>query len=185
MRPGLARGRAPTPVPCAMSWFPVGGVRVATTVTAATLVLRLPRDAASVPLTRRVLEAALVSLGVSDDCRADVQLALSEACTNVIRHAVPSQSYQVQVGFDEKQCTIEVTDDGPGIDNAESLDLAEPVPVPSPLDESGRGLHIIALVTDEVEVRPRRPKGTLLRFVKRLSWAQDQLPSSSARPKPR
>ena len=164
MRPGLARGRAPTPVPCAMSWFPVGGVRVATTVTAATLVLRLPRDAASVSLTRRVLEAALVSLGVSDDCRADVQLALSEACTNVIRHAVPSQSYQVQVGFDERRCTIEVLDDGPGIELATAATMA------SPLDEHGRGLRIIALVADEVEVRRRRPHGTLLRFVKRLTF---------------
>jgi len=148
-----------------MSWFPVGGVRVATTVTAATLVLRLPRDAASVPLTRRVLEAALVSLGVADDCRADVQLALSEACTNVIRHAVPSQSYQVQVGFDERRCTIEVLDEGPGIEMASTVKA-----MASPFDEHGRGLRIIALVADEVEVRRRRPHGTLLRFVKRLTF---------------
>lgn len=152
---------------------------------AATLVLRLPRDATSVPLTRRILDTALASLGVTEDCRADVRLALSEACTNVIRHAEPSQNYQVQVGFDEKSCIIEVTDDGPGIDDAASLELADPAPIPSPLDESGRGLRIIALVADEVEVRRRRPKGTLLRFVKRLSWIQDQPPSNSAKPRPR
>ena len=148
-----------------MSWFPVSGVRVATTVTAATLVLRLPRDAASVPLTRRVLEAALVSLGVADDCRADVQLALSEACTNVIRHAVPSQSYQVQVGFDERRCTIEVLDEGPGIEMVSTVKA-----MAAPFDEHGRGPRIIALVADEVEVRQRRPHGTLLRFVKRLTF---------------
>ena len=152
---------------------------------AATLVLRLPRDASSVPLTRRVLDAALASLGVTEDCRADVRLALSEACTNVIRHAERSQNYQVQVGFDETQCTIEVTDDGPGIDDPEPLDPQDPEPLPSPFSESGRGLRIIALVADEVEVRRRRPKGTLLRFVKRLSWVQDQRPSNSARPRPR
>jgi serine/threonine-protein kinase RsbW len=141
-------------------------------VTAATLVLRLPRDAASVPLTRRVLEAALVSLGVADDCRADVQLALSEACTNVIRHAVPSQSYQVQVGFDERRCTIEVLDEGPGIeDEGPGIEMASTVKaMASPFDEHGRGLRIIALVADEVEVRRRRPHGTLLRFVKRLTF---------------
>jgi hypothetical protein len=48
-----------------------------------------------------------------------------------------------------------------------------------------RGLRIIALVADEVEVRRRRPKETLLRFVKRLSWVQDQAPSSSAKPRPK
>jgi serine/threonine-protein kinase RsbW len=148
-------------------------------VIAATLVLRLPRDATSVPLTRRILDAALTFLGVSDDCRADVQLALSEACTNVIRHADPSQDYQVQVGFDEQRCTIEVTDDGPGMG-----DLADLTGMAPALSESGRGLQIIALVSDEVEVR-RRSTGTLLRFVKRLSWNQDQPPNSSARTRPR
>lgn len=152
-----------------MSWFPPSGVRVATTVTAATLVLRLPRDAASVPLTRRVLEAALVSLGVADDCRADVQLALSEACSNVIRHAEPSQSYQVLVGFDERRCTIEVLDDGPGIEMSATA-TATATAMASPFDEHGRGLRIIALVADELEVRRRRPHGTLLRFVKRLTF---------------
>jgi anti-sigma regulatory factor (Ser/Thr protein kinase) len=38
-----------------------------------------------------------------------------------------------------------------------------------PLDEHGRGLSIIATVADEVEVRPRRPHGTHLRFVKCLT----------------
>jgi anti-sigma regulatory factor (Ser/Thr protein kinase) len=74
------------------------------------------------------------------------------------------------VGFDERECTIEVTDDGPGI-----VDVgATTAPMVPPLDESGRGLRIIALVMDEVEVRQRRPRGTLLRLVKRLSWNQDQ-----------
>jgi serine/threonine-protein kinase RsbW len=136
-------------------------------VIAATLVLRLPRDATSVPLTRRVLDGALTSLGVAEDCRDDVQLALSEACTNVIRHAVASQNYQVRVGFDERRCVIEVIDDGPGLElTPTATEMA------SPFDEYGRGLHIIALVTDEVEVRRRRPHGTLLRFVKRLTWPQ-------------
>ena len=152
---------------------------------AANLVLRLPRDAHSVPLTRQVLDAALASIGVTEDCRADVQLALSEACTNVIQHAETSQNYQVQVGFDENQCTIEVIDDGAGIDESTYIDPNRPVQIPSPFDESGRGLRIIALVADEVEVRRRRPKGTLLRFVKRLSWVQDQPPNSSAKPEPR
>ncbi len=131
-------------------------------------------------LTRRVLDAALASLGVTEDCRSDVRLALSEACTNVIRHANPSQNFQVQVRFDEKQCAIEVSDDGPGIEATPDLSA----PMASPFDESGRGLQMIALVTDEIEVRPGRPRGTVLRFVKRLTWNRDQ-PSSSASPQPR
>lgn len=150
-----------------MSWFPRSGVRVATDVIAATVVLHLPRDATSVPLTRRVLEGALASLGVAEDCRDDMQLALSEACTNVIRHAASSEDYEVRVGVDERRCVIEVIDDGPGLDISSTETT-----MASPFDEYGRGLRIIALVSDEVEVRRRRPHGTLLRFVKRLTWPQ-------------
>ena len=56
--------------------------------------------------------------------------------------------------------------------------------MPAAIEESGRGLQIIALVADEVEVRARRPRGTLLRFVKRLRWNQDQ-PNNEAKPRPR
>jgi serine/threonine-protein kinase RsbW len=150
-------------------------------VIAASLVLRLPRDAASVPLTRRVLDAALASLGATPDCRGDVQLALSEACTNVVTHGGDSPEYEVSIGFDERQCTIEVTDEGPGIPPG---NVDPTAPMPTPVAESGRGLHIISLVVDEIEVRPRRPRGTLLRFVKRLTWNPDQ-PNSSATPRPR
>src|SRR2546430_628582 len=100
------------------------------------LALFLPRDAVSVPLTRRILVAALASLGVTEDCRADIQLAVAEACGNVIRHAEPAQEYEVSVAFDAEQCTIEVVDTGQG-----GVALDEPRPPAT--EESGRGLHLI------------------------------------------
>ena len=133
----------------------------------ATLALNLPRDAASVPLTRRILDAALSSLGVIEDCRDDVQLALSEACTNAVLHAQASLNFQVLVTFDEEQCVIEVVDDGPGIEPGDGGSPA------GATDVSGRGLRIIQLVADRVEVEQRQAGGTLLRFAKRLRWSKD------------
>ncbi|MFD0854750.1 ATP-binding protein, partial [Actinomadura adrarensis] len=49
--------------------------------------LALPREALSIPVIRRVLGEALRGLGVSEDCVADILVATSEACTNVIQHA--------------------------------------------------------------------------------------------------
>jgi len=49
--------------------------------------LLLPRDAASVPATRRLLNAALTALGVEEDIRVDIGVMLTEACTNVIKHS--------------------------------------------------------------------------------------------------
>ncbi len=61
------------------------------------VVLSLPRDAASVPLSRQVLDGCLETLGVTDDTRTDIALALSEACANVIVHAGSGEQYGVTV----------------------------------------------------------------------------------------
>ena len=76
------------------------------------MALYLPRDAASVPVTRRVLDRCLETLGVTPDTRADIALALSEACANVVQHAGPGEEYQVQVSARNKQCVIEVVNAG-------------------------------------------------------------------------
>jgi serine/threonine-protein kinase RsbW len=130
------------------------------------LALYLPRDAVSVPLTRRILVAALASLGVTEDCRADIQLAVAEACGNVIRHAGPADEYEVTVSFDDEQCTIDVVDRGPGMP-----ETAVPVE-PAPDEESGRGLHLIRMLADRFDLRSDA-RGTALRFVKRLVWTPD------------
>ena len=43
------------------------------------MVLYLPRDAASVPVSRQVLDGCLETLGVTPEIRTDIALALSEA----------------------------------------------------------------------------------------------------------
>ena len=126
--------------------------------------LCLPLDATSLPLSRRVLGAALTSLGTTDECRDDIQIALAEACGNVVKHATPTDVYQVEIVFDEETCTIEVSDDGPGMDGTLPAE-------PSPHAESGRGLRMIQMVTDRFELRRAAGGGTVVRFVKRLALA--------------
>jgi len=53
------------------------------------MVLFMPRDAASVPVSRQVLDSCLETLGVTSDTRTDIALALGEACANVVQHAGP------------------------------------------------------------------------------------------------
>jgi hypothetical protein len=49
--------------------------------------MTLPREARNVPVVRRTVATALESAGVTDECVEEVQVALSEACTNVFQHA--------------------------------------------------------------------------------------------------
>lgn len=60
------------------------------------MVLFLPRDSLSVPVSRQVLDSCLATLGVTPDTRADIALALSEACANVIEHAGPGEEDEVR-----------------------------------------------------------------------------------------
>ena len=61
------------------------------------LTLSLPRDRSTVPLTRRVLDAALGVFSVTRDCRDDIGLAVGEACANAVQHADLGADYQVTV----------------------------------------------------------------------------------------
>src|ERR1700761_6809022 len=72
------------------------------------MVLFLPRDAASVPVSRPVLDGCLETLGVTQDTRTDIALAMSEACANVIQHADPADEYEVLAMASNGRCVIDV-----------------------------------------------------------------------------
>jgi serine/threonine-protein kinase RsbW len=129
------------------------------------LSLSLPRDRTTVPLTRRVLDAALAVFSVTKDCREDIGLAVGEACANAVQHAETGADYEVTVTIHEDRCIIDVVDDGVGLQNA-AAGLADDV---SPDAESGRGLKIIHALADMVELRSRQPRGMALRIVKMLT----------------
>lgn len=48
--------------------------------------LHLRREAASVPLARRLLLGAMDTAGVDPDISFDLSVALSEACANAVEH---------------------------------------------------------------------------------------------------
>ena len=63
-------------------------------------------------MSRQVLDSCLETLGVTPDTRADIALALSEACANVILHAGRGEEYEVQVSARDRRCVIEVVNTG-------------------------------------------------------------------------
>ena len=65
------------------------------------LTLALPRDNQSVPVARRVLKNSLQVLGVRADVVSDIELALTEACTNVLDHAGDADEYEVSAGVEQ------------------------------------------------------------------------------------
>src|SRR5947209_7537599 len=88
------------------------------------LTLCLPRDAITVPVSRHVCHAALAELGATDDVISDIEIALAEACTNVLDHAGPGEEYEVTVEVSPEVCVIRVVDTGRGFDAARLRDAA-------------------------------------------------------------
>jgi serine/threonine-protein kinase RsbW len=162
------------------------------------MVLYLPRDAASVPVSRQVLDGCLETLGVTADTRTDIALALTESCANVIQHADPADEYEVQAKASKGRCVIEVVntahrdaaDGGPGGSSGASRDggadgqpFMPPSGPVSPTAEHGRGLQIIDAVVDNVWLSRNSSDGTTVHFEKELDWvpgaAGEQLFSAS------
>jgi serine/threonine-protein kinase RsbW len=78
--------------------------------------LVFPREALSVPVIRRVLGDTLRTIGVDEDSVTDILLAVTEACTNVLRHSGPTRRYEVTASVDKAGCLVEVVDHGRGFD---------------------------------------------------------------------
>jgi serine/threonine-protein kinase RsbW len=148
------------------------------------MVLYLPRDVASVPVSRQVLDGCLQTLGVTPDTRADIALAIDEACANVVQHAGPGEEYEVQVSARNGRCVIEVLSTGsadgepvadgslPGIlsdaRGAGGVVLTgDPVPATA---EHGRGLKIIDTVADNLQLTGNDRHGLTVHFEKTLDW---------------
>ncbi|WP_214410664.1 ATP-binding protein [Sphaerisporangium fuscum] len=131
-----------------------------------TISLRLPRDAASVSITRQILGAELEVLGVERPICEDIQLMLTEACSNVIRHAKDGDEYTVSAELSGDKCVITVVDTGTGFD-------AEKVGQGSPMAEHGRGLQIMRALADDVRFMNRPRKGAIVCLEKGLKFASD------------
>ncbi|HWH32221.1 MAG TPA: ATP-binding protein [Egibacteraceae bacterium] len=113
------------------------------------LELQLPRDVRYVGVARNVAESLFRELGCPEDVSADIQLALTEACANAVRHAVDTEEYSVVLRIDQDCCEIEVVDLGPGFGTRDPrTDRAV-----GPEVESGRGLLLMRALVDDLEFR--------------------------------
>ena len=133
--------------------------------------LCLPRDEVSVPVVRHLCGFALRRLGVLDDCVGDIELAVTEACSNVLRHtAGTTDEYEVHVTIDECVCAIRVVDTGAGFDH-ESLapDGA------GPTAEGGRGIHLMRALVDHIHFVSKPESGTIVHLEKTLDCEEQSL----------
>ncbi|MFC7381192.1 ATP-binding protein [Sphaerisporangium rhizosphaerae] len=131
-----------------------------------TIALRLPRDAASVSVTRQILGAELEVLGVEQQIRDDILLMLTEACSNVIKHATDGDEYTVSAQLVSEKFVITVLDTGGGFD-------PDKIGERPPMAEGGRGLQIMRALADDVRFINRPRQGAIVCLEKALKYTHD------------
>ena len=136
------------------------------------LELQLPRDEASIPMVRHLCRNALHGIGVDPDCGADLEVALSEACTNALKHSGAGTEYTVNVALDHQHCAITVTDAGAGFDGQSAQ--AEPSA------EEGRGVELMRALVDRVNFQSSPDAGTVVRLEKNLRFHDGALVQRAA-----
>ncbi len=132
--------------------------------------LTIPAKAEYITLGRLALTgiARLRAEPLSPEVLGDLKLALTEACTNSVRHAYAGGEGLVEIVYElhPDRLVVEVSDQGEGFEApaepADGLDGEE-------LSEGGLGIAIIQALADEFEIREGEHGGSRLRFVKRLA----------------
>ena len=132
------------------------------------LALTLPRDEQTVPVARHIVRNAMEQVGVEATCVYDVELALSEACTNVLLHSGPGDQYVVRLDVNDHLGVIRVIDVGHGFDSAK-LQAEDPL-----LEaERGRGLGLMQALVDRVDFTSRSEAGTIVTLEKVLDFGDE------------
>lgn len=132
-----------------------------------TVRLTIPAKPEYITLTRLALTGLARVRPLSDDTLADLKLALTEACSNSVRHAYGEAGGHVEISFElsEDRLVVEVADEGAGFDATG----AAPGRDDEELAEGGLGIAIIRSIADEVEIGGHaNGRGSRLRFVKLL-----------------
>jgi serine/threonine-protein kinase RsbW len=129
--------------------------------------LTIPARPEYITLSRLALSGLARVRPLAEDTLADLKLALTEACSNSVRHAYAGGEGHVQISFElrDDRLVVEVEDDGTGFEHAgtgRELERDE-------LTEGGLGIAIIKAIADEFELSYRATgAGSRLRFVKLL-----------------
>jgi serine/threonine-protein kinase RsbW len=138
-------------------------------MTAKTVELSFPADSRYLVLARLSVAGVAPVVGLSAEQLADLKLAVTEACANVVRHAYPEGApgdVHLRMLVEEGAVSVEVADTGQGMSEPPRLAWD-----PEALYEQGMGLTIVQSVVDELEIDSPPTGGTVVRFRKLLSVA--------------
>jgi serine/threonine-protein kinase RsbW len=136
----------------------------------------------NIELVQLVLKDSLDRLGLDDDNRHWIDVAVREAVANAIKHGNqqdPEKQVQVDLAIEGDTLVIRVQDEGPGFDPAV---LEDPLAPENLLKPNGRGIFYMKSFMDDIQYGVRPGGGTVVTLRKRLArLAGSPSPNANAR----
>jgi serine/threonine-protein kinase RsbW len=132
--------------------------------------LHVPSSTQNLAMIRDFVTSVGTQAGLEDDDVARLELAVDEACTNVIEHAHGgdvTKDVIVRAEFDERALRIEVFDTGSGFDPA-AVSQEDVGQLVHERKSGGLGLRVMRTLMDEVSYEIVPGNKNRLRMVKRL-----------------
>jgi anti-sigma regulatory factor (Ser/Thr protein kinase) len=146
-----------------------------------TVKLRMKAVLENVPLAIDCVTKTAQAGGIDGHTLYQIQLAVDEACANVVQHAYEGMEpgdMEVSCCLDDQALRIRVRDWGRGFDPE---DVPEP-DVDAPLEErclGGLGLFLMKQAMDRVDYELDPVLGNELTMTKRLQCAEERCPAHS------
>ena len=136
--------------------------------------IRFDSRSANEGFARVAVASFLTQLNPTVEEVADVNTAVSEAVTNAIIHGYENEIHKVHIRcrIEENMFTVEVCDQGRGIENVE--EAMQPMYTTKPeQDRSGMGFAFMEAFMDSVEVESVLGEGTKVKMKKAIGKGRE------------
>lgn len=148
---------------------PQGNHRIGTNVQA--VKVELPSQTDYISLVRQFVGGVAKKAGFTDIDIEKIELALDEACSNVLQHAYKFETnnrYEIELIVDKLKLDIIITDQGDSFQFHDHVapDIEQHI---SELNVGGLGIFIMQQMMDEVRYESLPDSGNVLRMVKYIS----------------
>ncbi|HKH45679.1 MAG TPA: ATP-binding protein [Thermoanaerobaculia bacterium] len=123
----------------------------------------------NIELAQVVLRDTLDQIGVDEDARHDVDLAVREAVTNAIKHGNeqnPDKQVHIDLLLEGDDLVLQIADEGAGFDLSSVQDPLAPENILRP---NGRGILFMRKFMDDIQYSLRPGGGTVVTMRKRLA----------------
>ena len=132
--------------------------------------LKIPGQVDNLEIIRNFISGVAKKVGFGDDDANKIELAVDEACTNVIEHAYrddDDKNIDIAIKLDYQKLTVVVTDRGRSF-NFKQVEMPNMNSYLAELRVGGLGIYLMKTLMDEVDYQSKPGGKNEVRMVKYL-----------------